>query len=287
MKSSFTAKPGSIISLKVELAPEEFTPFWQNAFDKALSQVNLKGFRPGQAPKEIAAKAVDSEKVFEQAANNAIRETLNQMTAEQQWTVIDQPKVTIESESKGFIYTADLTVFPEVNLRDYKKIAQKIIAEATAAAAKAQVTEEEADKAFQWLKEHGANLANFKTDADLKKSINKGLLLEKKEREREKGRMKMIKEIIAVSEMEIPQVMIDRAKTSHNFSEEQARKEVAGQLIIYKIAKAERLEPTEAEINEELKHLAGTGAKMDSEQSYNYVYAILQNRKVFEFLEKQ
>jgi len=112
MKSKFEKKPGSIIHVEVELTPEEFKAYWQKVYDASIGKVHLKGFRPGQAPKELASQALDPEKIFEQAANDAVRFGLNELAEENKWTVIDKPSVTIKGDGTNFKYEVDLTVFP-------------------------------------------------------------------------------------------------------------------------------------------------------------------------------
>ena len=77
MKSSFKKIPGSKIEVEVVLDQSDFKPYWDSAFESAMSKVELKGFRPGTAPKELAEQAVDKDKVFEEAARDAVRFSLD------------------------------------------------------------------------------------------------------------------------------------------------------------------------------------------------------------------
>ena len=51
MKSSFKKIPGSKIEVEVVLDQSDFKPYWDSAFESAMSKVELKGFRPGTARK--------------------------------------------------------------------------------------------------------------------------------------------------------------------------------------------------------------------------------------------
>ena len=64
----------------------------------------------------------------------------------------------------------------------------------------------------------------------------------------------------------------------------------ASNLILYKIAKDEKVEPTAEEVEAESNKFLATlrpemVAKVDPQRVYNYSYDIVKNKKVFEFLE--
>lgn len=288
VKHNFRKLPGSKVDLKVELSTEEFKKYWDECFNSTLEKVHLKGFRVGQAPKELASQVIDNEKVFHEAANNAIRFSLSEIIQDNNWTVIDRPKITIEKNLPGgeggldFKYTADITVFPEIELGDYKTIASNNFQKKEEK--EITITSEEVDKALEFLKKSEANLSNFKNDEDLKKSIQDGLLMEKKEHEKEKIRLKILEEIVKDSKIDFPQVMIDRTK-ERGINDEVAKRDVANYLIIYKIAQIENLNPTEEEINTQIQSYGGQGQKVDNQKLYDYIYGAIQNKKVFDFLE--
>ena len=293
MKSSFTKKPGSLIELDVELSPEEFKKYWDTVFENELANVHLKGFRPGQAPRELASKAVDPEKVFEKAASDAVRFSLNEVAQDNNWTIIDKPKISIDSNDSNdlkFKYIAKIILFPEVDLGDYKKIARKLYKEFNDNRKEIEVSESEVNSALDWVKKSGADLKNFKDDESLKKSVGDGIKMEKQEREKELHRIKVLDEITINAKFEIPQIMIDKACSNdpkNTTSEEQARKNISQYLIIYKIADSEKLNPTPDEVGEQIQiYTNAHGTKFDKKHLYDYIYGVLQSKNVFEFLEK-
>jgi FKBP-type peptidyl-prolyl cis-trans isomerase (trigger factor) len=293
MKSSFVKKPGSKIELEVELSSDEFKTYWNQVFNNALSKVHLKGFRPGQAPKELAAQTIDKEKVFEEAANDTIRQSLDEIIEENNWSLIDSPKITIKNETGSFKYQAELILFPEIELGDYKKIAKKEFQLLTNHRQEVKIEQKEIDNALEFLKKSGANLTNFKDGDTLRKSIGDGLLAEKQNFEKERSRLKILERIAESSKIDVPQVMIDRAKQQSSqlgpdqkITDEKALKDIVNHLMIYKIAQLENLNPTEEELKTQLDYYASRGQKVDNSETYDYIYSITQNRKVFEFLEK-
>lgn len=150
MKSNFKKLPASQIELEVVLDQKEFLEYYQPVYDQALNSVHLKGFRPGTAPKEMASQAVNQNQVFEEAVNQAVRENLRDLTKENNWQLIDQPKIEVVEDPKnpaGLKFKALLTVFPEVKLGNYKKIGQNILSNQKPVA----VNEQEEEDSLKWI----------------------------------------------------------------------------------------------------------------------------------------
>lgn len=302
MKSNFKKKPGSQIALEVSLDDKEFLPYYKAAYDKALSKVQVRGFRPGAAPKEMADAGVNKETVFSDAAKEAIRWSLDEVSKDHEWTLIDAPRIEVEDAKDGIKYKATLTLFPEVKLGNYKKIAHKIAGEKK----EIKVEAGEVEKTLEWLQqsrkegdkvpevndEFAKTVGKFNTVEELKKSINDGVLMEKQFKERDRLRLKMLEEIIKDCDLDLPAIMIEKTEAGmakqlgpmlkaagkkdeeiHEELHKRAVQNVASNLVIYKIAQAEALEPTKEEVGEE--------------GDYNYNYGVLLNDKVYDFLDKQ
>ncbi len=163
MKVNFKKLPGSKIELEVTLDQKEFNDYWQPAYDEALRSVTVKGFRPGAAPKELSERAIDKDKVFGEAANRAVRATLEGERDRNGWIFIEAPKAEIvEATSLGsprsgvsLKYRASATLLPEINLGNYKKIARETLAEQEAAT----VSEAEINNALGWIRDSRAKTA--------------------------------------------------------------------------------------------------------------------------------
>ncbi len=305
MKSTFKKLTGSQVDLEVKLDQKEFLSYYQTVREKALANVHLKGFRPGTAPKELAEQAIDQDAVFNEAARNAIRWSLDEISKDNEWTLIDAPQITVEdSKDMGITYKARLTLFPEIKLGNYKKIAKKVMAEKKEQKVEpSEITQalewirnsrkqKEEDKAPELTDEFAKSVGKFQNLEELKKSVSDGLLAEKNENEKERLHIKTIEEIIKDSQIDLPEIMIKKTydnmekqlgpmfKSSGKSEEEikktltdRARQNVASNLVIYKIAQIEKLEPKPEEI-------ADNGHR-------DYNYGIVQNQKVFQFLENQ
>ncbi|MDO8602187.1 MAG: trigger factor [bacterium] len=400
--------PKSQIEVEIAMDVKEFQKYWQPAFDAAAGKVVVKGFRPGAAPKEMTEQGIDHDKVFEQAVRDAVRVSLNEYTSGEDFTLIDQPHVEVLDAKEGVTYKAILTVFPEVKLGNYQKIAKNVFADVKPIV----IVPEEIEKAIGWLRGSRASTvlvareskngdlieldvattvegkplegASFKGDrfvvgeshfikgfdekienhkagddfsfsivapqdywqkhlqgktldfkvkihgvydrklpelndefaqtlgptfgtvADLKKNIEEGLILEKKEKDIERVHLKVLEGIAKDSKMELPEIMVERTLVSmiedvkrmlpkdsdqspEAFEKElrekmraRAEQNVAVNLVMYQIAKDEKIEPTKEEVEADAK-----AHNVDLEKHYDYSYGRVQNKKVFTFLEQQ
>lgn len=419
MKHTSKSLKDSKYELEVTLDQKEFLEYYQPVFDKALSSVHLKGFRPGTAPKEMASQAVNNEKVFEEAVHKAVSSTLKEITYQNEWQLIDQPKIEVLESPTGLKYKAVISVFPEVKLGDYKKTVRNIfesemkdvkvedreiedsikyilnsrakltrvnreaknndvldidfagfadgkaldgtsgkadsfvlgdgkfipgfednlIGKKEGETAKFTVTfpgdywkaDMRNKKVDFEVKVHGVyerqmpelsdefvkGLGKFETAEELRKNIHEGMTKEKLEKEKERVRLKVMDQLVKMSKLDLPDVMLartldgmvqeykDYAALSFRGGEKQkpetdeeirrkledkARSSVATNLVLYQIAKDEHLEPTPQEVEEDSNRFLSSmrrehAGNLDPQKLYDYSYGIVQNRKVFEYLE--
>lgn len=313
-----------MVEVEVVLDHKEFLEYYQPVYDVALSVVHLKGFRPGTAPKDLADKAVDKEKVFQEAVAKTAKDVLREITKENNWQLVDQPKVEVLETNPqvniGLKMKIAITIFPDVKLGNYQKIAKKVLADKK----EVKTTEEELDKTIQWILESRPKtvdekiseltdefvktIGKFQNVAEFKNSVRGGIQKEKEFKEAERMRLKIMEEIVENSDIEMPKIMVEKTlnnlvadykalvKKSDNESEirknleAKAKNSVATNLVLYEIAKREKLEPTseevEVEANQLVKNFPKNQAKdLDARRIYDYSYGVVQNKKVFEFLE--
>lgn len=177
MKIDYKKLPGSKIELQATIDQKEFADYWQSAHEEALAATHIKGFRPGAAPKELAETAVDKNKVFERAAESAVRNTLHETTEDRGWVIIDKPSIEVleaaplipgKERALGLKYKATFVVFPEIKLPDYKKIARTALKDKK----NTDATEDEIKKTMEWLRQSRAK------EARVVRSASKGDLID-------------------------------------------------------------------------------------------------------------
>ncbi len=162
MKHTSKNLKNSVVELEVTLDHKEFLDYYQPIHDKALSQVSLKGFRPGAAPKEMADQAVDKEKVFEEAVRKAVQATLKEVALDNEWQIIDQPKIEVLESKEGLKYKATITIFPKVTLGDYKAVAKKVL---NSEIKEIKTEEKEVEDTVKWILNSRAKLTRVNKEA--------------------------------------------------------------------------------------------------------------------------
>jgi trigger factor len=152
MKTEINRLADSQIEIEIENSSEEFNGFIQQAIEKLGESLEVKGFRKGNAPKEVVEREIGAEKLLTEASDLAIREGYKKSLVENEIEPISQPKVEIKKIARGdsFIFTITLLVFPEIELPDYKNIASQ------SERKRVVVEENEIKSALEWLQKSRA-----------------------------------------------------------------------------------------------------------------------------------
>lgn len=187
-------------------------------------------------------------------------------------------------------------------------------------------TEEEHAKAHaeipesEWPKfddEFAKTFGDFKTADELREKIKGNLKTEKETEQKDRVRLAVIEELVKQSEGEIPNILIeseidkivykleadianvgfkfedylkqigktieDLRKEFHNDAEKRAKL----QMIIHSISDKENLKPTDEEIEKEVAQITTMYKEADPVRARAYVEQMLENEKVFRFLDTQ
>ena len=128
MKTNIEDKKNSKKELKVTIPLNEFEEYVDEAANNLSKEMDIKGFRPGNAPREVVENSVGKEKVWQEAARIAVEKTYPAIIKEKELFAISQPEVDFVQLAPGndLIYKASFYTMPEFDLPDYKKIATEI-----------------------------------------------------------------------------------------------------------------------------------------------------------------
>ena len=121
---------------------------WKDAQDKALkrlaSKVEVKGFRKGNAPIELAKQRINPADLINEAINLCLPAAYNDALKEHKLRPFGNPDVKVTTvKEDGFDVTFTVTTYPEVKLGQYKGI--KVPLEV------GEVTEKEVNEAIDHL----------------------------------------------------------------------------------------------------------------------------------------
>lgn len=172
----------------------------------------------------------------------------------------------------------------------------------------------------EWPKfddEFAKTFGDFKTADELKEKIKGNLKTEKETEKKDKVRLAIIEELVKQSEGEIPNILIeseidkiiykleaditnvgfkfedylkqigktieDLRKEFHNDAEKRAKL----QMIIHSISDKENLKSTDEEIEKEVAQITTMYKEADPARARAYVEQMLENERVFKFLDEQ
>lgn len=124
MNITKTEKGKSEVELKVEITWDEFKPYIEKAVKKIADQVDIPGFRKGQAPFEMLAKKVGEATIHQEAAGFFVEASLGEAIKKENIDSVGQPAVNLEKLAEGnpVVYSAIVPVMPEVKLGDVSSI---------------------------------------------------------------------------------------------------------------------------------------------------------------------
>lgn len=117
--------PKSIVELEIVVPYGSIGVDLDRAAAEVSKEVDIAGFRPGRAPRAMVEKAVGITKLLEAAVRHTIARTLPEAASKEQVTEsIGRPEVVIKKllPDNDIVYTARITVLPEVALKDVEQI---------------------------------------------------------------------------------------------------------------------------------------------------------------------
>lgn len=108
--------------LTVEVPAAEVTKGIDQAFKKVVKDVQAPGFRKGKMPRKMFEKMYGVESLYNEALDFILPEAYGKAVEEADIEPVDRPEIDIEQmeQGKDLIFTATVTVKPEVTLGDYK-----------------------------------------------------------------------------------------------------------------------------------------------------------------------
>ena len=140
---------------KVEVLCDVDELTWKDAqekgFQKLASELEIKGFRKGKAPENIARKHIDLGKIFNEAINLMLQPTYEEVLREEKLQPFARPSVDVTKVSDTELQLKFVIVLaPEVKLGQYKGL--------NIEKAKVSVTEKEVNESIDRLIQGNASL---------------------------------------------------------------------------------------------------------------------------------
>jgi FKBP-type peptidyl-prolyl cis-trans isomerase (trigger factor) len=338
---------------QVEIVGSILPETWASLRPQALKNINesitLDGFRKGMIPENVLVAKVGQMAILEEIAELVMPKAYLDILIDHKIDAIGKPQIHVTKLAEGnpIEFKITTSVVPEVKLPDYKslaaeeikkvspdeeKVTDKDVEEAILRIRKSRasheghdhskMTPEEHDKAImenlpELNDEFVKTLGQFKDVSEFKEKVKEMVAEEKKNSAQEKLRLRIADSIVAATEVELPDVMIESElhriesqfesdiermgvklddylkhakKTREDLRKEwapHAEKKAKLQLLLNEIAKAENIKPDQNEIEAEVNHIVEHYKDADRERAAVYAETVLTNEKVFQFLEGQ
>lgn len=110
------------VKLEVTLEAAKLDEAIRKSYKKNVKNLNVQGFRKGKAPLALVKQFYGVEVLFDDASDFLLSDSYPKAIEETDIKPIDYPKIDITQmeEGKDFIYTAEVEVYPEFDLPEYK-----------------------------------------------------------------------------------------------------------------------------------------------------------------------
>lgn len=229
------------IEIDLQISAEKLAEQRKKIVKRYKENLELPGFRKGNAPEKMIIEKVGEARILEDAAEEAIKEIYPQILLEHKIEAIGRPEVTITKLALGNELGVKIktSIVPEVKLADYKKIASE---DKNPIEEDPEVGDDEVEKVIDSVrqarkKEDGKlpeldqnfvkELGNFTDLEDLKQKIKQNLKEEKKHQQKNKKRTAILEKIIKDSEIELPEILV-RGELEKMLAQFKEEIEVAG-----------------------------------------------------------
>jgi FKBP-type peptidyl-prolyl cis-trans isomerase (trigger factor) len=238
-----TKMPESITKIDAIIPAEKFESFEAKALEVLGKDREFTGFRKGQAPAEIIKKNIPEMVLLEEMAAFAIGEQFAEIVKENKIETLGRPHITISKIAKGnpLEYNILIATLPELDKKDYKKIAKEVIKEEKDESL--DVTDKEIEDTMRTIQKmrihdalhaHGDNsvhthdhpelkeenlpalddsfaqsLGNFKDISELKTKLKENILEEKKLKQKSDKRTRIADALIKETKVELPKILVN------------------------------------------------------------------------------
>jgi trigger factor len=112
--------PERQVRLQIEVDDERHAEAMEQAYRRLAPRVQIRGFRPGKAPRPLIEKQIGHHRLLDEAMDILIPIVYSQAIEEQEIKPIATPSVELVSH-EPLVFTATVPLQPEVELGDYAK----------------------------------------------------------------------------------------------------------------------------------------------------------------------
>lgn len=245
---TITDKEKSTKEITGEVASDILEQKREEALKNFARDVEVDGFRKGNAPTDVVEKHIGEDKLMTEAAHLALSDAYPAIITEHGIRAIGQPQIAITKLARGndLGFTITTAVVPEVNLPDYKKVAKDERAAQKKKSDGVEVTDTEVEETITQVRKNVAQqrameaqqnfkageetpsmpeikdedlpeltddfvktLGDFKDVDDFKAKLRGNLKQEKERKERENIRQAIAEKLIEQTKIDLPDLVVE------------------------------------------------------------------------------
>jgi trigger factor len=122
MSAKWEKQEGNSGTLTVEVPAEQVNAGLDKAFKKVVKEINVPGFRKGKMPRQMFEQRFGIESLYQDALDFILPDAYANAVEEAGINPVDRPEIDITTmeKNKPLVFTAKVTVKPEVQLGEYK-----------------------------------------------------------------------------------------------------------------------------------------------------------------------
>jgi trigger factor len=165
MKKEIKKLEGSKIEATVTLEGQAWSDAQQKAFEQLAKNLEVKGFRKGNAPEKLAREQISQADIFDKAINIVLQGMYDEVLKDETIKPFARPKVSVTKISDTELETKfEIICAPEVKLGEYKGLhAEK---------KEAKVSEKEVEAELKKMQQQNAELVLVDREAILGDTLN-------------------------------------------------------------------------------------------------------------------
>ncbi len=211
MKTEVKKLEGAKKQVNVSVSGDVVKNKFEEVFGLIAKEAKVPGFRAGHVPRDILEKNFAGH-AHEQVLKDLVPELYNKAIEQEAIDAVDLPEISdVKLDRASISFTATVEVQPEIKLKDYKgvKISYKKI-EVTADDVKRSIDSFKESRKIETVDDAMARSLGFPTLAELERSLERQLMIQKENAQRQKIEHELIEAVSQGIEFVLPQSLVSK-----------------------------------------------------------------------------
>lgn len=279
VKRSEITRKGSEITLTITIPAKQVKEAFKRIKDTALKEVEVSGFRPGKAPREVAEKQLNEDALAQNLFQEIVPLAYAQTVSKEGLKPIIPPQVTVKAfeKDKELIFEAKTVERPPVNLGNYQTALKGLKGKIIYGPEGKPIKGEEDTTAAQVLEK-------------LRKTVKVDIPHVLIDYEVQRMLSSLIDQVRSLG-LTVDQYLSSQGKTAEGIQKEYhkiAERNLKDEFILTEIANAEGIKVSEKDIEEAIEATPDENAKSNLKEKRGRAYLedVLRKRKTIEHLLK-